>query len=253
MKLRILNDKIITVGGGFFLLALVLSSWFPQPCPLLRSKLGNCPQSKPNTLPPTEEQKEVARFPHQEITNDYLFIDVKAQAYKKQTNVHFYYQTDLSKFIAYLQLKKPSGFEDMSLVSHPVLADLTWNSISTPEFHLFQRDPHYDSLDDFLTHLPAASKLAADPIVARRFNLQDSQYTPLDPLENLDAISYVFTTFAPPTKDGKWLFFNQTFDAESAEVTKEDKLIWALRMPANASRQNKVLVSTIYVNYTQVK
>jgi hypothetical protein len=252
------TKSILTISiGGSFLALLVLSSWFPRSCPLLKELITSCPQTTDPTKLLSPSQKELNRIPHAVIAKETVDFSVPAQPNRQATQVRFTYRGDLTKQYAYLKVVERTGERNITVVNHPLLYKLEWSRISTtlPNVSLYQREASYQDIQSFRASLPPKNQFVADSIIAKEWQLTEEQYTPLDFLTSLDGFSYIATTYAPPEVDGSWYKFSQTFDLSNAFVDGiSGNIKWFLKLPGNsADAQEPFRMSTVNVGFTAQK
>lgn len=247
-------ERVGLIIGAVLILSFMLSGWFPRSCPLLRQALSSCPSAH-LVVPLTQEQKELGRIGHEDIPGNTAFFSVKSQDFRGTTDVKFNYWADLKVEKAYLEIKKAHGFVNLALITHPLLADLTWSRIGNaePPQSLYQRTTTFDSIDSFKAKLPPAKELAVDSIIALQWNLQPDQYTNLDDLTSLEGINYIMTTYTPPTVDGSWKFYNETFDTQDAKVSSTGTIDWAIYKPINKSATIPFHLGTVHIDYKRMQ
>ncbi|MBU6389806.1 hypothetical protein KGQ71_04825 [Patescibacteria group bacterium] len=247
-----ISDKVTVIIGAVFFLALVISAWVPQPCPWLRHEIIGCPV-KPVLAPLTPEQQDIQRVPHQDILTMYGFFQVPAQDYRAETHIRFSYRQTGKPQIVYLQIKKADGTHSIALVTHPLLLSLSWPAVTSPSIRLYQQSPTYTSLDQFSSHLPPATELAADPVAAAQYNLDSHQYTSLDTLTSLSGIKYILTTYSPPQMDGGWSLYDQEFNLQDAAVDRQNQIEGSLYFPNARANPQPFLLSTVHIDYTKIR
>jgi len=250
-----INDKFIALCGGAILLAIVISSWVPQPCPLLRRAMIGCPAAlKPYAkVPATVEEQEIARIPHQEIPSQIAYFSPKSDDTRNETSIGFLFREQNLNVhpIVFLQAKEGGQFVDLALITHPLLENLTWPATGDGHYRLYQRELTIENVNDITKNLPPAGQLAADTAAARHFNLAGEQYQNLENLSSLDGISYILTSFQPPVPNGaSWKTFRQTFDLTAATPDAKGNLNFAIRIPSYAEGQS-FLLGTIGVDFAR--
>lgn len=244
------RDKTISTIGGIILIGIVLSSWFPRSCPLLRQTFNACPAG-PRVEEPTAEEKEIKRIPHQEVKVGLATFTAKAEKDRHTTSVRFFYRGDLKNELAFLEIRKSGGYADLAIITHPLLIDIKWSSIYKDGFRLYQKDSTYTNIEDFLNNLPAKHQIAIDSVAAKQYKINSGNYTLLDNLSSLDQIGYILTSYTPPTKDGSWYAYDQRFDLQDAAVNNLGNLEWAVYLPNTASSRQPFLLSTVHIDYAQ--
>lgn len=255
MDTRTKSILTVSIGGGLLLL-LVLSSWLPRECPLLRDLITSCPQEQDPTKLLSPTIKELNRIPHQVITKETVDFAVPAQPNRSATQVRFSYRGDLTKQFAYLKVVETTGERILTIVSHPLLYNLDWPRTSTtqPNVSIYQRDASVEDIEAFKLSLPPKAIFAADSVIASEWGLREDQYTLLDTLTSLDGISSIATTYAPPEVDGAWYKFSQTFDLTNAFVDGiTGNIKWFLKLPGNTGEGEPFRMSTVNVGFTAQK
>ncbi len=270
------KQKIIVYGGGAILILIMIGSWLPRSCPIVRQIIAPCPVSRIANTPETSVERDIARIAHQVVDRDLVEFSAKAQEYRKTTEIRFSFRGDLSKSIAYLAAKvstdavsEPNGktvtptpststktaIERLALVTHPLLTELDWARFTStqPNVSMYQRTEQFETIDQLQQSLPPAKELAVDSIIAKRWNLDYRQYTPLDELVSLDGIKFVVTSYTPNTPDGGWLQYRQTFNLQNAYITKEG-MIEGMLILSNVQNTNPAfLISSVGVDYRSLK
>ncbi len=269
------KQKIIVYGGGAVLLLLMIGSWVPRDCPLIRQVISPCPGTRIANSPETSTERDIARIPHQVVDRDLVEFSAKAQEYRKTTELRFSYRGKLDTSTAYLAMKvgtdlakEPNGttvvptpsvgktaIEKIALVTHPLLFNLNWSRYTStqPNVTMYQRNERYIDIAALQQSLPPAKELAVDSIIAKRWNLDYTQYTPFDDLTNLNGINYVITSFTPPTPDGVWLEYRQTFDLQQAYVNKDGMIEGMLILSNVRGTDPSFLLSSVGIDYRSLK
>jgi hypothetical protein len=253
-RIPALRDRLTVILGGLFLAALVVSAWVPRDCPVLRKQIIGCPSGYVTpTL--TADQQELNRYPHQPVKGGHSFFNVQSQDYRRETAIRFVFHNPEPGQVVILQLKKGDAFQDVALVSHPLLLDLSWPSVGTPDFRLYQRNEHYNTVSQMGGPLlPAKEKLAADQASVREYGLKEEQYTPLESLTSLEGIDYVLTSYSPSYIDGAWRRFERTFDLSGYPPNSQGEIEGAVILPVYPSDQpNPFLLGTIHVDYQRIE
>ncbi|MCC2631738.1 MAG: hypothetical protein K0S20_437 [Patescibacteria group bacterium] len=245
------KERLAIAVGLIFLIGMPISAWVPQPCPVLRKALLGCPEAK-DPFYVSDEQRELNRYAHEEISSPMVFasVDTNVIGDQKRTAISFAYQPKGDIVPTYLQAKYPNGFRDLALVTHPLLKDIAWPLISEENLRLYQRTATHTSIEDFLANPPVSTEIAADKAALAKAGAAATKFAQLDSLSSLEGINYILTTYAPQPKDGSWELFKQTFNLEGAEV-KEGKLELAVSRVQGAQQLPSFLLGTIHVNYGQ--
>lgn len=243
-------NKLVTLLGGIVLLGLFLSAWIPQPCPVLRKAIFGCPAHQAERIL-TPAETELERIPHQDVTEPNAIFSVKSQEYRATTRVYFYYRADLAHQTAVLRLrKKDNEFQDVALVTSPLLQNIAWPKSTEGELTLFVRNEATQPISDFLKNLPPANQLLVDNAAARLSNLSPTQYTPLEESDTLtDQIRYILTTYTPPKTNGTWREFSHVLDAGTA-VPVDGQLQWMIHLVSTTSTPDEPFrIGTVHVDY----
>jgi hypothetical protein len=262
---------LTTYLGAAVLGFILIGSWVPRDCPAVRRVFASCPvdSTRVSQFTPGTDEFDIARIPNQVIDRNLVEFKVPTSENRKTTEASFSYRGDLSKTIAYLALRTSeagtltpagqapngnstgSGIERVALVTHPLLTNLTWPRIGTvsPTVSLYQQNERYGDATELRNNLPPARTLAVDSIIARRWNLQRDEYTLLDELTKLDGISYVVTSYIPPTPDGGWSQFRQVFDSTFGFVDADKELSWYLFTSTSEKPEKPFRTSTISIDY----
>jgi hypothetical protein len=250
---RRFRDLFTLWTAAILLIGVVGAGWFARSCPLLRQWLSSCPTTAVGHLTPSEEEN--ARFPHQVIEKDVVEFSTSAQDYRKTTEVKFYYKGDRSHQIAHLAVWADNHLEELALITHPLLANLQWSRYSRtqPNETLYQDTERYTSTDDIRSHLPAAQELAVDEIIAQQWHLTAQQYQPLETLTSLNGIHYVVTTYAPPTPNGSWNYYDQTFDTTDAHIDEKNQLNWMILLPDVKNGAEPFRMTTVHIDYQSLR
>ena len=125
---RQLVDRIVVALGIAALIGINLAAWLPQPCPVLRHELTGCTKTGVYTPPLLDAQgKELARIAHDAITTPATFFSTASQDYRAETNVSFYFMAP-DRERDYLRLKRDGAYQNVALVTDPLLKNLAWNS-----------------------------------------------------------------------------------------------------------------------------
>lgn len=253
LKLAINNrNQIIAILGGLALLFVVLGSWLPTSCPVVRKWLASCPTSSgPLSFPRTNSEREIKRIPHQAVYSDRLEVSVKSEEKRNKTRVYFQHLDTAGGVVSMLQLQNADGtFKDLSLITHRGLINLSWPTIVTSDARLFQKEPTYETIDQLITSLPAKEKLGADAAAAALYNLQPDQYTPIEKLITVDNFDYVLTTFTPGTgMDGLWRGFEHSYDFSTVSLNDTGEYTLIIRIIQGYSIDDAFRVSTVHVDY----
>ena len=248
-KQTINRDKVLTFIGIAALVLLTASAWIPPHCPLLAKYVTGCKVGKIITSPSTKE-RALGIYPHQDVTTQDVYFSVPSNADRSTTTLAFAYQSDQPEFgYAYLKVKEADGFVNIALLYDSLLSDLTWPLISDGTEHLYQHNGDYVTIQDMLEHMPDKSQVAVDAAMAKRLNLAENTYTPLESLSSLAGIEYILTTYAPPQQDDIWNLYEQTFNLSNASVSSANTLDWELSFSQAPPSQNPFRLGQMHVNY----
>lgn len=242
---RDLLDRLSVAVAGILLVGLVVGSWVPSSCPLLKKALMGCPAG--TLAPRSAADLELSRIGHETIEAQAAFFTAQAEEQRGRTQVQFYYQSDANQ-VASLAFKKGDFYQVIGLVSHPLLTDLTWNSISSPDVRLYQRELRVETLDGASASTYSPSVLAADQAAARFLGLRAGQYRQLEDLTSLEGIDAILTTFAPASKDGSWRQYRHSFDLSDATANADGKLQGQLLLPG-IEGHSPFQIGTVHVDY----
>jgi hypothetical protein len=149
----------------------------------------------------------------------------------------------------WVYLKNESGFRNTELLAyHPGLIDLNWPKISTENINLFQKEPIYNSFEDFLAGSLDNKVIYADPELAL-----DPRFAPLNPRPIEDQTSFedadfILTTFQVPRMEGNISFFETIIDATNAFVNDKNELVWQIK-GTEASEDNPFYLGEIHIDY----
>ncbi|MEI6477500.1 MAG: hypothetical protein WCO52_00740 [bacterium] len=250
---RSTKDKLTVGIGGAFLLVLVISAWVPQPCSYLRNHVFGCPKTTNHfSGPTTENEKQLAGVPHQDVTTGLAYFTSGSQEYRKETLVNFQYRGDGSE-VAYLEVKLPNGYHDLALVSHPLLKDLNWTDTITGQYQFFQRNPEFQDLKSALASHPSASTLAADTIIARDLGLKDGSYVPLESLTSLNGVSLLITSSPRQRIENGWHSFSKQFDLSNVQPSAKGQIEWMIKLPNHSNDSGIFHLGTVHIDYQKIK
>jgi hypothetical protein len=251
------KSLLILTFGGSLLIALVLSSFLPRSCPLLRDLITSCPSEQDPTKLLSATTKELNRVPHQDIFKETVDFAVPAQPNREATQIRFTYRGDLAKQFAYLKVVEKTGDRVITVVNHPLLLNLQWPRISStlPNVTIYQKEVTYSSIEALKASPPPKASFVVDSVIAKEWALLPEQYTLLDTLTSLDGISTIATSYTPPEPDGAWYKFSQTFDLTNANVDGiSGTLKWFLKLPGNSAEAPEPFrMSTVNVGFTAKK
>ncbi len=241
--------KIASVIGGLFLVGLVGSAWFPQPCSYLRQSISSCPRTFIGVEPPAIH--ELNRVPHTDIVTGNAIFTTKAQDKRAKTVVDFEYHADYTAQNAFLEINDGTSYKQLGLITSPLLTGLDWprNIDTDAGLTLYQRGDDYENLDKLFANLPPASTLAADAPAARLYGLKDGQYTPLEGLTDLTTINVIVTTYAPPQSDGTWKMYVHQFNLSTIPAQKDGTLAWRITAPKPSETALDFLLGQVHIDY----
>jgi hypothetical protein len=237
-----LSEKISLIAGGTLIAIFILSSWFPRSCPLVRNLLIGCPRPPIQQLSAEEYERE--RIAHQVVQGAAEFA-VLAEPGRTKTRIVFWYNTAYDHAIAHLMVRTAEGFQNVALITHPLLVDLNWSRVasSNPSASLYSKDGDAVSIEHFLTSLP--NDLVTD--AAARTMFQVSQSNDLLNLNSLEDTQYILTTFVPPPKDGTWRIFEHEYDLSKALVNDEGML--ELLITTEQLGTGAFLIGSVHVDF----
>ena len=247
------SEKFIVFSGGTLLLLILIFSWFPRSCPLIRQGIIGCPNTllEVPTHIATPQENAISSIAHRSITSSIGFFSVTGNQTKNpSTKVDFDFLTDLNKQTVYLQFKNAeNNYIDVSLVNSPLLHNLKWPSITNPEVRLYQNKNTYNSIDAFLQTLPKQNSLLADDAAANYLKLQPGSYTPFESVSSLDGFDYIITTYHPPLIDGVWSLYQHTFQPGIIPELDKPNVSGAIRLSPTPENASDFLLGTIHINY----
>lgn len=133
------------------------------------------------------------------------------------------------------------------LVSHPQIMNLQWPTISSGELTLYQKQPKYSTVAEFIDNPPVISSFVVDPTLKDLYpQFQGSQAT--DDLIDTNVSSFILTTFLPTPVDSQVYYYQATVDASDAKLNVNNEIEWYLRAP-QASEDNPYFLGRIFINY----
>ena len=235
------------MGGGVFLALLVILSWVPQSCPVLRHALVGCPG--PRLAFQSAEEKEINRIPHQDIRTSEVNINVKPQENRQKTRVTFAYQAPEGTQ-ATLLIDAGNERQEIATITHPLLKDIPWSRLSNkaPDASLFTKDEvASSSIQTYLASQP--NKVVADVAAVKAFALPAGTYVPLTEAKTLDDQSAILVSYLPPTKDGTWFWFEQEFNISSYQPNSEGNLQFFIRLNEAVSEAAPFRLGEFHVDY----
>lgn len=134
------------------------------------------------------------------------------------------------------------------LVSHPQLINLTWPVVENESLSLFQREPTYASVEEFLAEPPALDEVRIDSFLKWKYpQFEDAQVTDFD--IDMDKTNYILTTYRHWDSDQGVYYFDQIVDASTAKII-DDQIQWHVRAPSLSEGQS-YLSGHVQVNYIQ--
>lgn len=241
-----LKDQIVVYLGGIALVLFVILSWVPSGCPVVRRAILGCPT--PSLPFQSDDQKELNRVPHQEITTSSVEVSAKGQDDRSQSRITFEYRAPAGTS-AELSIQNGTSTVPLATVLNPVLEGLTWPVFTShdPDVSLYTREAtNVTTINDYLAQDPP--KLVADRATARLYNLAATRYTPLDQISSLDGYSALLVAALPRKKDGTWTWFEQQFDLSAIPLdsTQHLKLIITNHRPDSAV---PLLLGEVHIDY----
>jgi hypothetical protein len=202
-------------------------------------------------------EREKRRIPHQKISQGIL--EVKAEARKgdqSQITVRFalYEEPDYTLALYY---KQGEILVPLSLVTQPTLQTARFprisESVGIVKSVFLPNAGTYKSPDDVKASPPKAESFFVDEVVARSWNLQKNQYSPLknQSRDELAAANAIVTSYAPLTKDGDWYWYESELDLTPA-YNPTDQTI-TLMLKTDQPRETDILISSISLDYRDLE
>lgn len=207
-------------------------------------------QAAPRGLTPPTSQRTQTRASLTQYSENIINFATPVLLSRTKTEVIVPFDYDTDPPVLYLTLPLSNGDSYSYLISHPQLNFLSWDKVTSGQFHLYQRQPVYDSLEDFLADSPPRSEILADAQAQVEFSDQLGDTLGLNRPVDLSDRNFIVTNFVPPIFDNDIYFFQYTLDASQASLNKNNNIIWAVRAP-DASPDNPFYMGEIKVNYLQ--
>jgi hypothetical protein len=246
---RALVDKLTVAFGAAILIIIVAGSWIPRACPLTKKFLVGCPNEIP-LAPITAKERAIAAVAHQTITTNEVFFDVASSPIRNRTKVHFYYYVTGAMPDIRLSLKgSDESFKEVAVVNNAFLSNLAWPVVENDQTSLFQQNPMYGSIEDFLSNPPPGSQVVADSTSAAAYGLVPAQYNLLSKSSPQQTVAYVLTTYHRPVRDGVYEEFTYTVDASQAFIDSTGKISWELSIDPSPTPSDPLFLSTVDIEY----
>lgn len=204
----------------------------------------------------------IARFEAISSPMAVFFTNVLAEDIS-QTYIQFDYTFDIPDQELWLTLQTHEGSDPVIiLVSHPIINNVEWPKIQSPQYSLFQKNSRYQTVENFLLNIPPESIIVADPSLIYQGQLFDKpeQTIALSAQSEIETIDYILTTYHASVQNESYQTFSAVVDASNGEIIecREDdldchpRLMWKLDMPT-VSSQNLLYLDNIQIDYTQDK
>jgi len=183
-------------------------------------------------------------------TQNFVFFYTKAYSNLSRTQVTVPYSFEGTPPILFIGFTaKDQSNRQVYLISHPQIMGLPWYPLQKDQFTLYQKQPTFNSVDDFINNPPDISQVAVDPGVQTLTTRFDQATTTEGPLD-LDKINYILTTFVPSTeKDGVY-YYQNIIDATGAAINSGNQIEWFIKNPG-ADADHPYQLGNIKIDYLQ--
>jgi hypothetical protein len=206
-------------------------------------------QASPRTVTPQTNPRNQSPADFNEHTENLVNFASQVFLSQAKTQITVPFQYPEQPPVLYLVYPTNVGTALAFLISHPQLNSLDWPSTRSGAFTLYQRQPTYSTLEDFLANPPDLDRVLADAQAQHDFpELQDT--TGLNHPVNLDDYDFIVTNFTLPEYDNGAYYSTLVIDASNAQVNDQNQIIWAIRAP-DASEANPYRLGNIHVDYLQ--
>jgi len=197
-----------------------------------------------NQVPETLEKAEPNRSTDTMVR---FFSPVLTNAKKTQLIIPLRFEHGIKDSWLVLDTKDTS-LPSYWLISHPELQDLSWAKISDGSIHLYQQNPVYKTINEFLKNPPPKQQILMDDSIRRLAAYKNIQANSIDADIDLNGVGYILTTYiSSEIKDGMVNYIN-TVDASAGTLTDDKKLTWFIEVPS-ASESEPFYVGDIHVDY----
>lgn len=183
------------------------------------------------------------------IITDYAVIPVQIVPIRAKTVITIPFLPPKNRVEVWLSLILKDSEQINFLMSHPDLNDLNWSYVGNDTYTLFQKEKHFDSVEQFLENIPKDKNIEADPQLITNYPQLQNAAKDLAQKIDFNSVDYILTTFRPFYYENNWSVFKTIVDTSSALV-QEDKLMMTLTM-AGVSENNPFVFNRIYVDYLQ--
>ncbi len=154
----------------------------------------------------------------------------------------------------------PEADDVIILVDHPIIEIVkTWPKISSRNLVLYQSNPVYETIDQFLGNVPSSDVVVADSaLVFGQVIAPESNVIPLNDWNSEAPFEFFLTTYHEPTDKGHYNLFETRIDASEAllrecpneEPNCQPTLMWKLDMP-DTDLENTLYIGEIHVDFRQ--
>lgn len=205
--------------------------------------------------------KPIAQQPDQSVvpltTNFKKIISSNAFFYSKvypkldKTFISIPYKFTSNPQPLWLILETQAGIPRIGrLMYHPDLEKLDWHTVTNGTVTLYQREPTYTSVEDFIQSPPHSGVLIDPPltVIADYVNLKNADLIPESGHLDLNTHQYILTSYSPPRHENDYNFYETTIDATIAQPNDRNELVWLIHAP-DAGDNNPYLLGNIHVDY----
>jgi hypothetical protein len=167
---------------------------------------------------------------------------------RDRTFVFFPFKFDAVDFPVWLQLEsgESNSYLNTRLIHHPQLDQLAWPKITNDNLTLFQKEPKYKTIEEFLKYPPTQSVVVSDSMLVYEFPQLNA--VKLTNTIEIDQANYILTTFKPARRVDNTYIFEHLFDATNAEINLGEELVWLIDA-TDASEENPFYIGNIQIDY----
>ncbi len=183
------------------------------------------------------------------ISNNALFTS-KVMAFRNKTFVKITYKPALHPFKFWISLKTVEGTKPVSiLIHHPLLDNLSWSHVTNVQYTLYQREPKYQSVEEFISSPPKDAVIGTDQVIIDQKIIAQNNIEALDDLASLENVDFILTTYHKPFEENGYLVSEAVVDASNGDIVN-DELLWTLYMPG-LSVDNPLKIKKVDIVYNQ--
>ncbi len=192
---------------------------------------------------------------YQELKSGVVYFDVSMPRIFSEAEVTIVFQNETQPLFELGVLKSPDEWIYlMKPLEAQLIDNVDWEETRNGATRLIQKDYQYNSIEDFKSHIkesPANTLLYFEDILRKLYKPELEYLYDLKYDTNLDdpEISYILTSYTPPTEKDGWKSSSIEFDLANVYIDQDDgnTLQFMLSTPAMEINQEYIKIKSIHV------